>query len=220
MAATSKLGLYVPDSTTPVTPIAGVFGATQGSVDEYLNRKGRTFTNAFQRDTELPVPQRGDFCQIGTGETFEFQVYDGSAWRTIWLGSSVNWTNILEDTGWITTGLTITPASGWTVVDYQLRRSGSRVHGQVNASRSTAITFNANGDLSGGSDGDIPAFVLPTGWQNGQPFGSYLQVVRTGNLNMTAFSALNGTVSVTHGPVSRTLPADTVVHFFIDHDVN
>lgn len=218
--ATPNVGLYVPDADTPISPLVPIFAGMQGSVDTYLNRKGRAFPNNAARDVAIPSPVYGDFCTSGTGSGFEFQAYDGTTWQTVWSGASMGWVELLADTGWVSSGLDIVPASGWTISGYNVRKQGFRVHGQVVASRDTGITFNDDGDIPGGGAGDVPAFTLPTGWRNGSPFNTYLRVTRTGNMDMTAVSGTNGVVAITHGPQGRTFPAGTNAFFFIDHDIN
>ena len=220
MASTPNIGLFVPDSDTPISPLAAVFAALQASTDTYLNRKGRAFANATARNAAIPAPAIGDFCSIGSESSFEFQAYDGSTWRSVWSGESTAWVDLLTDSGWQSSGLTITASAGWTIADYNLRKQGSRVHGIVNASRDSSIAFQDNGDIAGGASGDVPAFTLPTGWRNGSPFTTYLLVVRTGNMNMTAANGTNGIVAITHGAPGRTLPANTEVSFYIDHDID
>ena len=220
MATTPNIGLYVPEKTTPISPLSPVLGAMQASTDEYLNRRGSHFANNGVRDSEIPAPVVGDYCTVSVGDGFEFQAYTGSTWATVWSSDSMDWVELLADTGWVSTGLAIVPASGWTVTGYNLRKQGVRIHGRVGASRDSSITFNSKGDLSGGGPADISAFTLPTGWNNGSPFATYLEVVKTGSMNMTAVSEANGRVAVTHGIPDQTLAANTEVFFFIDHDIN
>lgn len=218
--ATPNIGLYVPDTNTPISPLIPVLASLQGSVDSYLNRRGRSFANNSARDTAIPAPVSGDFCAVGSSSAFEFQAYDGTSWQVVWSGASMGWVELLADTGWVDILGDITPASGWTLTNCTIRKQGFRVHGRIGASRSSGITFNSKGDLSGGGPADIPAFTLPTGWRNGSPFATYLEVVKTGSMNMTAVSGTNGVVAVTHGIPDQTLTANTEVFFFIDHDIN
>lgn len=214
--STPNVGLYVPDTTTPVAPLRPVLAAMQGSTDSYLNRKGRQFANNAARDIAIASPVAGDFCAVGSGSVFEFQAYDGSAWQVVWSGESLAWVDLLADTGWISTGLTITPATDWSIVAYNLRKQGTRIHGIVAASCTKALNFNGSGNLSP----DKAAFTLPTGWVNGGPFDTYMLVVRPNTLSMWATSDSAGLVKVTHGMPDRTLPANTTVNFYVDHDTN
>jgi len=107
--ATPNVGLYVPDADTPISPLVPIFAGMQGSVDTYLNRKGRAFPNNAARDVAIPSPVYGDFCTSGTGSGFEFQAYDGTTWQTVWSGASMGWVELLADTGWVSSGLDIVP---------------------------------------------------------------------------------------------------------------
>jgi hypothetical protein len=69
---------------------------------------------------------------------------------------------LLYDSGLITSGLTITPASGWSIDSYALRNKNGRVHGVVSVKYSgTALTAGSDANLS-----DQTTFIrMPTGWR-------------------------------------------------------
>lgn len=69
----------------------------------------------------------------------------------------------VDDTGWVTTGLTITPATSWSVTSYKVRRRNGRVIGTITTAYSGAtVTTDAAANFT-----DLPAVLtMPSGWRN------------------------------------------------------
>jgi hypothetical protein len=119
------------------------------------------------------------------------------------------------DTDWVTTGLTITAATNWTVSSYRCRRVGRQVMALVSVAYSgSTLTVAANGDLS-----DTTIFTLPSGWR---PLaGSWsIDAARAGLSQWFGVVSGAGDVSITHGIPALTIASGNVLtirlNFFAD----
>lgn len=122
-----------------------------------------------------------------------------------------------QDTGWVTTGLTITPATNWVVNSYQLRIRNGRLMGQITATYSgTTITTDASANIT-----DITAlFTMPVGWRN---TGSMVPQYgwRTGLAPVWArANATGGTIDLVAGSFNaQSIPAAQYI-FHLDYMVD
>jgi hypothetical protein len=124
-----------------------------------------------------------------------------------------------DDTGWLTTGITITPATNWVITSYILRRRNGRVIGNVVATYSgTTVTTDAQAnftDLTG-------VLAMPSGWRNLNGHSAAILVNLTGQKGF--FGRVNqgvtGTIDITHGTyASQTLIAGAYT-FTLDYMVD
>lgn len=109
------------------------------------------------------------------------------------------------DTDWVTTGLTITPATDWTLMSYRLKRAGGRVIGRV------TVRYDGS-TITAGADGNITdktaVITLPNDWKNGAGMNFHVPVVQSGV--KTWWGRANGgapTLDVTHA----SFPGQTIV---------
>lgn len=131
-------------------------------------------------------------------DTNSLYLYDGAAWRLVW-----------EDTGWVTSGLTIATGTGFSLSGYELRRRAGVVSGVVTVTRTgTTVTPDSSGNF-----GDLTGVVtMPVGWRyTGTSQDSFLVAQQSGvasffaRLRRSGVGA-DGQIDITHGIPSQTLP--------------
>jgi hypothetical protein len=140
--------------------------------------------------------------------------------RAYYNGTWEKWTRFNgEDTGWVTTGLTITTHASWSLNSYLLRRQGSHVHGTV------VVTYNGATITSdaGANFGDMNGiFVLPTGWRKTNNMHYTVPLVRQGITPYVGrYAGTAGSVDFTNGTYDgQTLVAGyqltATLDYFID----
>jgi len=121
------------------------------------------------------------------------------------------------DTGWVTSGLTITMASGWTLTSYRLRKIRNRVVGRVIIVYAGAgITADATGNFT-----DITSvYTLPTGWRNNQSISTLVPFIQSGTKTMwgRANTTNVGTVDFTHGSFNgQVVATSTTFETLLDY---
>lgn len=121
------------------------------------------------------------------------------------------------DTGWVTTGLTVTPAANFTVGSYRLRKLGKRAIGRISI---TYTGSNLVADASGNFT-DTQMFTLPAGYATnagiGWPLLSLAQAGTRQWFGRTDNST--GVCVITHGLPTQTLSAGTALDCYIDHPI-
>lgn len=125
-----------------------------------------------------------------------------------------SWTVIDErDTGWLTTGVSITAATGWSLSSYRVRRIGTRVTGSVTLSRSGAsITPAASGDVSP----DVDVFTMPSGWLNGSGQARMQNSSRVGVTPWLSSINTSSVVQISGGAPGTTITTSST--FVVDLD--
>jgi hypothetical protein len=109
------------------------------------------------------------------------------------------------DTGWLTTGLTITAGTDWTVDSYRVRRVGMVIFIRVSVTYTGAgFTTTTIGDVANST-----IFTLPAGWRPGE--NSPLYVNRDGAHEWFGRANASGDVQLTHGQASQTLATSTAM---------
>ena len=91
MPTTPNHNLYYPEGSSAISPLHPVLAGMQTSVETALDtldnynaanpQMYRAFDNNTARDAFWPTPQRGYAAAVGTGETQELQIYNGTAWQ-------------------------------------------------------------------------------------------------------------------------------------------
>lgn len=110
------------------------------------------------------------------------------------------------DTGWVTTGLTITAGTDWSITSYRLRRIGITTFVRISFLYTGAgYTTSATGD---GTDSTM--CTLPAGWR---PDSEAAGVSVSQNGAREFFGQINtaGALLLTHGMPSQTLPTSTPI---------
>ena len=118
----------------------------------------------------------------------------------------------LGDTGWVTSGIAIAAASGWTVNSYRLRRVGSRVTGVINVTNTAAITAGSDGNIT---DQDI--CTPPTAWRNGSGYSAPVRIDQAAVSTWLGRANSGSAIKITNGITGATLPAGTACQVFIDY---
>lgn len=149
------------------------------------------FASTAARDTAIPAPTAGIKCVIGTGTAMAEYVYTGTAWKLTW-----------EDTGWVTTGITITPSADVTVNSYALRRVGNRVEGVVRIVCSAAITIAADGNAA-----NKALFTLPADW--GVPSSDQTMFTATQNDCPKLICIVTGGIATAVGGIPNLVTSTT-----------
>lgn len=126
--------------------------------------------------------------------------------------------DIPDDTGWLTTGLFLSPSSDCTVSNYSLRKIGNRVQGVIN------VTW-AGGTVtpdSVGNFGDRNAIItMPLGWQYSGGLDLFIMITASGiatyggRVRRPADGA--GAVDLTHGMTSRALSNGQGLYIVLDY---
>lgn len=118
-------------------------------------------------------------------------------------------TNVVEvdDTGWITTGLAITPGTNWTVASYSLRKSRNQAWVRVNLTYAGPdVTTGADGNL-----GDMQAATIPDGYR---PVYSWtLTVSEFATRTWGGFISTAGVLTLSNGLPAQTLTSGKTVTF-------
>lgn len=113
------------------------------------------------------------------------------------------------DTDWVTSGLTITPGTDWTVGNYRVRRVGKEVYAVVEATYSGAtVTAGADGNMT-----DLIVATLPSGWY---PVAARWRML-TGRFGITEwFGSIDqtGRISLNNGMPGIQLIAGHVITFY------
>ena len=146
---------------------------------------------------------------IGTGPTLNKVrnlTIRSAAQSIINNGGSTN-TIELDDTGWLTTGLTVTPGTDWTLTNYRIRKIKNVVWLNVTVAYTGAnTTSGADGNL-----GDLQAATIPTGYR---PIYSWpLAVSEFASRMWGGFISTSGVLTLSHGLASQTLSAGKSVTF-------
>lgn len=111
------------------------------------------------------------------------------------------------DTDWLTTGLTITAGTDWTVNSYRMRRVGMIAYAKLTLTYTGAgITTNATGDVTGG---DPAMCTLPAGWRPIDPM--LINVSQNATREWFGQISTAGVVALTHGLPTQTLATNTVL---------
>ena len=122
-----------------------------------------------------------------------------------------------EDTGWVTTGLTFSPITNWTVNSYKLRRISGRVRGVIDVTYSgSTLTAGADANLA-----DINGFItMPSGWRITNGYTNLLPLWRAGYTPLwgRAVNGNVGTIDLVAGNFNgQTLTAATPLSVLIDY---
>lgn len=142
-------------------------------------------------------------------DTTTLYLYDGAAWRLVW-----------EDTGWVTSGLTIATGTGFSLSGYELRRRAGVVSGVVTLTRTgTTVTPDSSGNFAD----IVGALTMPVGWRySGTTQDAFLTVQQSGvasffaRLRRSGVGA-DGQIDITHGIPSQTLPQNQNISFTLNY---
>ena len=103
----------------------------------------------------------------------------------------------LSNTGWITSGIAFSTATGWTISKYAARRGQGRVRLSVYMQYTGATTYTAgtNGDLA-----DLPGILtVPADWRGISTIAWFGTATKSGVCTWFTRFNNNGTVDITHG---------------------
>lgn len=110
------------------------------------------------------------------------------------------------DTGWVSSGLTITDGTDWAVSSYTVRRAGMVAYIRV------TLTYTG-ADLATNAIGSFPVdylmCTLPAGWRPSETSPCY--VSQNGLREWFGQATVNGSVYITHGLANQTLTSGTVI---------
>jgi hypothetical protein len=172
------------------------------------------FETEAARDVAIPAAQRraGMKAVIGSGAAMAEYTWNGSGWKLV-----------AEDTGWVTTGLTLTPGTNWAVTSYRLRRINGRVTGTI------VLTYSGSSiatNTGGAAAAEQTMVTLPAGWNaagyTAQPDLARLRRADAGGVSQIwwARGFSTGAYNITAGPPSASLPSGGVLWLYVDHPVD
>jgi len=123
----------------------------------------------------------------------------------------------VSDTGWVTTGLSFSPITNWTVNSYKLRKINNRVRGVIDVTYSgSTLTAGADGNLA-----DVNGFItMPSGWRITNGYTNLLPLWRAGYTPLwgRAVNGNVGTIDLVAGSFNaQTLTAATPLSVLIDY---
>lgn len=185
---------------------------TAADLTEINGATVRRYSSNSARDAAIPSPVAGMVCTVGTGASLVAYIYSGSAWEQI----------LWKDTGWLTSGLTITAGASWTVDGYALRRISGRVSGVIVATYSGAtLTVSTDGIVPG----NPTVATLPTGWAVASPMPQaavhLAQEVYPGiSLRVWSTRVSNDALQLIGGIAGKTVSSGFSARFFVDHLAN
>lgn len=110
------------------------------------------------------------------------------------------------DTGWVNSGLAITPGTNWTLGNYRCRRIGKDIWAEVALTYGgTTITADATGNA-----GDVVMGTMPSGWR--PTAGSWR--LNSGRQFISEWFGIvgpDGALVLSHGAPNATIPAGSVL---------
>lgn len=113
----------------------------------------------------------------------------------------------VDDTGWITTGLTVTPGTNWTLTSYSIRKTGNQAWARV------ILTYTGP-DVATGADGnlgDLQAATIPAGYR---PIYSWpLSVSQFATRTWGGFISTVGVLTLSNGLSTQTLTTGNSISF-------
>lgn len=168
--------------------------------------------NQIDRDTLYPSPSQGLRVfrdDLGYTEVYyeEYNAISNPGGR-----SPAGWGRE-NDTGWVTSGLSITPSTDWTLNSYVARRIDDYVEAVVTLTY-TGAAVNSSAD---GNIGDMSAFTMPSGWRPSY-FGRGVEIQSLGIRQFFGRIDTTGEVLLTHTPLSsynNIITSSTVYRFFL-----
>ena len=126
----------------------------------------------------------------------------------------------ISDTGWLTTGLSFSPITNWTVNSYKVRKINNRVRGTVDVTYSgSTITADASGNMT-----DVNGFItMPSGWRITSGYTILLPIWRHGYTPMwgRANTGNVGTIDLVAGSfnahaLTSATPLSVLLDYLID----
>lgn len=128
---------------------------TATDVNTYLmNQAVQTFTDATDRDTQIPSPTNGTIVYLTTPD--QFYIRRNTQWRPIPSG-------LLPDTDDSTSASFTAAGSGWTSLSWEFGRRGGMGYLEISANLSANVTASASGNVTNSSLGTIAADFRPRG---------------------------------------------------------
>ena len=178
---------------------------TAAQLTEVYGATVRCYSSTSARDAAITSPTAGMLAMVGSGSALTLYAYSGSAWKSVWV-----------DTGWVTSGLTLTAATGWSVTSYHLRKIGDHARGDIVVSRSGAsLTATAAGVIS--SEPDV--LTLPSGWvlESGSQPRLAPMVNSTAGTVWWGRVLADGRILLSFGMPSQTFASGASMRISIDH---
>lgn len=112
------------------------------------------------------------------------------------------------DTGWLSTTVTITPATNWAVTTYKVRKIDNALWVEVVLTYSgSTVTVGADGNIV-----DLLAATMPAGWYPTVALAD-VSVTQAGTAQWFGTIATDGKLTITHGIPALQLTSGTAVTF-------
>lgn len=112
------------------------------------------------------------------------------------------------DSGWLTTTLTITPATSWTATSYKVRKIDNALHVEVVLTYSgSTVTVGADGNIV-----DLLAATMPAGWYPAVAPGD-VSISQAGTAQWFGTIATDGKLTITHGIPALQLVSGAAITF-------
>lgn len=214
---TTSQGIWYPGSSDAVTPLETTFSTMASSIDNILagNVQIHRVANTSARNalvSQFPPSAANPLfvwrADAPNGRELEY-TKNGTTWYYVNTSE--------DDTGWVTSGLSITMSANFTLGSYTLRRVGNRVTGRI------VVTF-VGSNLSSDAAGDfanVNIGSLPGGWSPTQ-YAMPMTMERVGAAISYGWAEVGGTLRL----ISSSLQSQVVLSngaqyaIYLDHYVN
>lgn len=219
MATIDPNGVLIYQDTDNYTPIQTALNLAQSNLSSILGANTQIVRVSSVGDRDAKATARGSISKSNPFVAWRADAADGlqleyttngTTWRTIADKEYYD----AQDTGWVTSGLTVTGNANFTVSAYVMRRIGKHVKGRISVTfTGSPLSSDAGGDFTNVALPTIPAAWAPTG------FSAPITMERVGAAVSFGWAATTGQLSLVSSSLQSAVVLATGAPYviYLDH---